>query len=221
MSPLTRRLVMKEIYLMRWIIGSCTVAGIISLAVMPLGRIAFNIGSLCWISTMVALGVILALTSILNERKDSSLLFSLSLPLSPQAYAGTKQLGLILGYLIGWIPLVATSLLIIVATDVPDGMLPFAVLLNLFLLANFTLVLAGVLLVRSEGLITAIVIVTNMGVTLFMFMIGGLPAIISHLQDPTPTWSPTHSAVLAGELVLLAAALLLPLLARSRHRDWK
>jgi ABC-2 type transport system permease protein len=221
MSPLMRRLVMKELYLGRWVIGSGLVGGLVSLCVMPFGMMAFNVGALCWLSTVVAFGVILAMQSIVNERKDSSLLFSLSLPLTPRQYMRAKQIGLLIGFLITWIPLALASCWLVIATDLPDGLLSFAVLLNLFLLANYTVVLGGTLLVRSEGAVTGIIIVTNMGVTLFMFMIGGLSEINSHFRDATPAWSNTHTAVLAGELLVLVAALALPLLAGSRHRDWK
>jgi ABC-2 type transport system permease protein len=219
MNALTRRLILKELHLARGIIIMTLVGGALSLGVMPLGRAAFNVGSLCWLSAMVAAGVILALNATVNERKEHALVFALSLPLSPADYQRTKLLGIFAAFLLCWLPLSLLCIALVLLTDIPDGLLSFAILLNLFLLANFSIVLSGSLMFRSEGAVTGLIIVTNMGVTLFMFMIGGLSSINAHLQSPTPVWNSTHTWVVVAELVCLVAALSLPFVTRAQRRD--
>jgi ABC-2 type transport system permease protein len=220
MNALTRRLVLKELHHARGAILMTLAAGVVSLGVMPFGRVAFNVGSLCWMSAMVAFGVIISLTAIVNERKENALLFALSLPLSPADYRRAKLLGILAGFLLVWAPLSLATIGLILFTDIPDGLLSFAVLLNLFLLTNFSFVLSGALMLKTEGAVTGLIIVTNMGVTLFMFMIGGLSAIHTHMLGPIPVWNATHTGILVTELVCFAAALSLPFVTRSRNRDY-
>ena len=220
MNALTRRLVLKELHHARGAVLITVAGGLVSLGVMPLGKVAFNVGSLCWLSAMVAFGVIISLTAIVNERKENALLFALSLPLSPADYRRAKLLGILASFLLAWVPLSLATFAVILSTDMPDGLLSFAVLLNLFLLTNFSFVLTGSLMLKSEGAITGLIIVTNMGITLFMFMIGGLSGINAHLHGPTPVWNATHTWVLVAELICLAATLSLPFVTRARNRDY-
>ena len=76
--------------------------------------------------------------------------------------------------------------LVAVMPNLPDGLLPFAVLLCGFMLANYSVVLCGALHTASEGVMTMVIIVTNMSITLFIFMIGALPSLHDHLRAPAP-----------------------------------
>jgi ABC-2 type transport system permease protein len=221
MNMLTRKLIAKDFYLNRWLIVGSTVVGLVALLVAAEGKIRFNIGMLTWLTTIVAFGVILAMTSIGNERKERTLQFVLSLPLSHGDYVRIKVVGLLLCFLVPWIVLSAGAVaLVLVMPNLPDGLLPFAVLLCGFFLANFSVVLCGALHTRSEGLISALIIVTNMNVTLFIFMVGALPSLNDHLQGPTPVWNSTFWNVLGAEVATLVITLSLPYLVAARRRDF-
>jgi hypothetical protein len=104
--------------------------------------------------------------------------------------------------------------------NLPDGLLPFAVLLSGFFLANYSVVLCGALHTASEGLMTLVIIVTNMNITLFIFMVGALPSLNDHLQGPTPVWNTTFWYVLGAELATLVVTLSLPYIFAARRRDF-
>jgi ABC-2 type transport system permease protein len=221
MSTVTRKLVAKELYVNRWFIVIGSLAGVVSVLVAATSKLGFSIGSLTWITTIVAVGVIMALYGIMNERKENSLLFVLSLPLSIPDYVRAKQLGLGACFVIPWgISSAAAAIFIVVHPDAPDGLLPYLVLLCVFLLTNYSLVLCGALHARSEAVVTAVVIVTNMAVTLFMFLIGALPAISAHMWGSTPVWNSTFWTVLTVELVTFALAFSLPFFVAARRRDF-
>jgi ABC-2 type transport system permease protein len=119
-----------------------------------------------------------------------------------------------------WLLLAAGSLaLVLFDPDIPDGMLPYGVLLNVYLLANFTVLLCAGLHLRSEGLMTIVVITTNMGVTVYMFTVGATPALHDHMFGAAPVWNSAFWTVLVIELAVTAAALVLPLLVAARRRD--
>ena len=105
--------------------GSGAVAGVASILLAAFGGTAFNIGSLTWLTTIVAVGVMLALYGIMNERKEHTLQFVLSLPLSIGDYVRAKMLGLFLAFLIVWsLSSVAALLLVFAKASVPDGIAP-------------------------------------------------------------------------------------------------
>jgi hypothetical protein len=76
------------------------------------------------------------------------------------------------------------------------------------------------LLARSESAISAFVVVTNMGVSLFIFLVGGIPEINKYMQGSTPVWNQAFWAVLLVELAVLVLALVMPLLVFSRRRTF-
>jgi len=221
MSIVTRKLVAKELYVNRWFVALGSVAGVASVLLCATGKVGFSVGSLTWITTIVALGVMLALYGIMNERKENSLLFVLSLPLSIPDYVRAKQVGLALCFAIPWVVSCGAAVILVAAhPDMPDGLLPYLILLSVFMLTNFSIVLCGALHATSEALMTAVIIVTNMGITLFMFLLGGLDAISKSMWGPVPVWNSTFWTVLTVELGTLAIAFTLPYLVAARRRDF-
>jgi hypothetical protein len=222
MNVVVRKLIAKELHVNRWFIIGATLSGVFSAVIAGSGsRAGFNIGMLAWITTIIAFGVMLGIYGVANERKEHSLLFVLSLPISVGDYVRAKQLGLSLCFFVPWLFSSAAALvLILVHPDIPDGLLPFTVLLCVFMLTNFLLVLCGALHARSEALMTAVIIVTNMAVSAFMFTVAAIPAIGANMFGPAPLWNNTTWTVLATELVVLAGAFLLPFLFAARRRDF-
>jgi ABC-2 type transport system permease protein len=221
MSIVTRKLVAKELYVNRWFISIGSLAGVASVLICATGKVGFSVGSLTWITTIVALGVMLALYGIMNERKENSLLFVMSLPLSIFDYVRAKQLGLALCFVIPWVVSCGAAVILVVAhPGVPDGLLPYLILLSVFMLTNFSIVLCGALHATSEALMTGVIVVTNMAITLFMFLLGGLGDISQHMWGPAVVWNSTFWTVLAVELCTLALALTVPYLVAARRRDF-
>lgn len=220
MKLLTRKLIAKEIHVYRWLLVGGTVAGYAGLLGATGGEVAFNIGFIVWLTAVIALGVMLALFGVQQERKEKSLLFLLSLPLSPGDYVRTKLLALLVCFLLPWAALSGGALaLIVVAPGIADGLLPYAVLLCVFLLMNFAIVLCGAMHVSSEAGTGVLIILTNMSVSLFMMGVGRVPEIGAHMSQAEPVWNTAFWLLLAAELAATLAALTLPLLFAARRRD--
>jgi len=220
-NVVTRKLIAKELHVYRWLIAGGAGASVISLIICPLGKLGFSIGSLTWLTTIIALGVMLALYGIMNERKDQSLSFVLSLPLSIADYVRAKMLGLLLCFLAVWLVASAGALLLIFTADgIPDGLAPYTVLLCFFMLANYSVVLCGTLHAQSEALTSAVIVITNMGVSIYMFTVGPLPGIQQYMWQATPAWNSTFWTVLGCELAVLVIALAIPFFVAARRRDF-
>jgi ABC-type transport system involved in multi-copper enzyme maturation permease subunit len=221
MSIVTRKLVAKELYVNRWFIVGGSLAGVGSALIGALGQTGFSVGSLTWLTTIIATGVMLALYGIMNERKENSLQFILSLPLSTRDYVRAKMLGLAACFLIMWAIASGAALALVFFKDsVPDGIAPYTVLLCVFMLANFMVVLCGTLHAQSEAMTSAMIIITNMGVSIFMFTVGPLPGIKPYMWGPAPVWNSTFWTVLACEIAVMAIAFALPFFFAARRRDF-
>ena len=221
MSIVMRKLVAKELYVYRWFMVATAAAAVLSVFAASFGEASFNVAAITWLTTVIAFGVMLAIYGISNERKENSLLFVLSLPISPAQYVRAKLIGLVLTYLIPWLVASGAALaLVFVAPGVPDGMAPYVVLLSMFLFANFTVVMCGALHARTDAMVAAIIIITNMMVSLFMFAVGARPGIKDHLGGPVPVWNDDFFNVLLIELIILVIALALPLATAARRRDF-
>lgn len=221
MNLLTRKLIAKELYLYRWLLVGSTGAGFASLLTASSGEFGFNIGFLVWLTAIIALGVMLALFGVSSERKERSLLFILSLPLSPADYVRAKLLGLLACFLLPWAALSAgAGALVLVMPGIADGLLPYTVLLCTFLLMNYAVVLCAVLHVSSEAGMGGVIVLTNMSVSLFMMGIGRIPELGAHMGAPEPVWNTAFWLLLAAELVIALIALALPLLIAARRRDF-
>ena len=115
------------------------------------GKTGFNVGSLTWLTTIIAIGVMLALYGIMNERKEHALQFVLSLPLSHRRLRARQDAGTaaVLSRGVADARAPRPLVLIFAQRTLPDGVAPYAVLLCVFMLANFAVVLCGALHLRS------------------------------------------------------------------------
>jgi ABC-2 type transport system permease protein len=221
MNVVVRKLVAKELYVNRWFVAGAAIPAALSAFACSFGEAAFNIGALTWLTTVIAFGVMIALYGVMNERKEQSLQFVLSLPLSVGEYVFAKLAGLLLCYAVVWLVASGSAIaMVLLAPSVPDGLLPYTVLLCVFMFANFAVVLCAALHARTEAITTAAIIVTNMAVSVFMFTVGALPSLKAHMLGAAPVWNETFFNVLIVELIVFAIAVALPLATAARRRDF-
>jgi ABC-2 type transport system permease protein len=220
-SLVMRKLILKDLYLNRWLLLGAVVAGVASLVMMSWSRLGYTIGNVCYITTIVALGIVLAMYGILQERKDRSFLFALSLPLSTAQYVRSKTLGALATFLIPWTLLSVGSVVLNAASPaIADGMIPVAIITSLFFLANFCIVIAAVFAVSSDALVAGVVIVTNMCVTFFIILVNSVPAIARDMKVDAVVWNTPTLLILAIEILTISIMLAIPFFVHSRKRDF-
>ena len=219
-GTLVRRLAAKDLYFNRGMMFVAILSGMASLVIAGINRTGYSIGSVSFITTVIAYGVILAMYNVAQERKVRSTLFVLSLPLAPRDYVRAKLLGTLITFLIPWAVLAVGAFLLIAFTWVPDGLMPITLLLLVYFVCTFSIVTAAALITTSEAVTTLIIVATNMSVTFFMFAIGPLTHFNLDAPTATPDWNGAVLAILGGELLLIAVALVIPSLYFSRKRDF-
>lgn len=221
----TGRLVAKDLYLFRWLILGTLFAGVGSLALSSFvggdGETSGpNVGILLFMTTMIAFGIFLAMYGILKERQDKTQLFVLSLPVSAAQYSNAKVWAALVAFLVPWSALTAGVVALTALSGEPEGGMPFFVVMMTFFLVNFCLLLALVVISKSELVAIAGILITNVSVTLFLVQVGRLPGVAEHRQGAVAVWSPTILAVLGVELAVILLSLALAFYLPSRKKDF-
>ena len=85
-----RQLIVKDLYLTRWMVVGSLAAGAAAIALMPLGVVSGYVSSVSLICTLIILNIFLVMSGIVQERKDKVQLFFLSLPVSTAQYTIAK-----------------------------------------------------------------------------------------------------------------------------------
>jgi ABC-2 type transport system permease protein len=205
-----KRLVFKDWELMKKGIAAYMVAGIVTIGIMGMATaITFNIGAILMITLLIVIGARTSIESIVNEKKDQTLPFILSLPITAQDYAFAKLLSNLVLYLAPWLILVLGMLVVIVGTPIYNGVIPLVILVSVYILAAYCCYLATALLTYSEGYTIAVMVVTNLLLNAFIILIMRLPEINQTFEAATASWNTMSLMILAVELGFIAAILLL------------
>jgi len=215
------RLIAKDLYLYRWLIGVALVVGLASLFIPRVGEGPNNITLILLLTSVVALGIFIGIYGIMNERKEKSLLFVLSLPISTMQYTIAKAAAALIAFLIPWSILTATIVGLTLGFDPPpDGTLPTSLTMMLFFLANFCLLIAFALIAHSEFWSVAAIFATNVSVSFYMTTVPGLPGIREHIDGPIAVWNPTVLAVLGFEATVIVLSLAALFFVQARKKDF-
>jgi hypothetical protein len=213
-------LVRKDLYVLRGFMILTVVVGLAALFSMRFGRAGFAVGGILFLTASIAGGIFIAMYSVMTERKEQSRLFALSLPISGYKCDLAKLLAGYLSYGIPWLILTAVGLLgfLLPENGAQRGMFVYGLVLQLFILALFSFVMAWLFIVKSEPMAGIAILASNIGFSLFMVSLNQ-PEHTGPLRTPEITWTSFTSWTLAAELIVIALSLVLTLFYMSRQRD--
>ena len=162
-------LVRKDVYLMRGFMIAMVVVGLLSLVLMALGKVGFAVGGILFLTANVAGAIFIALTILFGERKDRSRTFALSLPISGYQYDMAKLLAGYLSFGIPWLVLTAAAIgMFLLPPREHLGMVVYALVLQGFVLALFSVTLSAMFVITSEAMTGMVILGTNICFSLFM-----------------------------------------------------
>ena len=86
-------LILKDWYLNRWLVLASVLVGLASLAIVLTGKqVAFLLSIIFLCMVIIGVGAQLATVTTINERKEQTLAFIISLPVSWREYTAAKLL---------------------------------------------------------------------------------------------------------------------------------
>lgn len=219
-ASIVRRLVMKDLYLQLPLIVGTLLAGGAAIALMSRGGAAYFVGWIALLVILILLGVFTVMISVVQERKDNVLPFVLSLPVSTKQYVVAKLAANAAAFLVPWVVLTATALAVIGVTPIPDGVMPFLLIILLWAVCYASLLLGVVLVTDSAVWTTVVIVVCNVAPTFFIPALYRLPSLDATNPAATAHWGTEVLVVLGAELALCVIAIGLGLFFHSRKRDF-
>jgi ABC-type transport system involved in multi-copper enzyme maturation permease subunit len=217
---IVRQLVVKDLYLVRWMILGSLVAGSAALAIMPVSPVSAYVGGVSFICVLVILNIVLVMHNVVQEKKDKALLFALSLPVSTTQFIAAKVVATAIGFVGPWVVLTTAAIVVIDASTVPNGILPFLITVLGYLLGYHFVLLGTALLSDSAGWHATVITVGNVSVNFLIPFLLGLPSVAHHRHGPTAVWSADIAAILGVEIAAGVAALCLAVYLCTRRRDF-
>lgn len=221
-SSVIAQLVWKDWQLQRLAILLVVTGGAIALAIVQRGgETPVVVGSVFFFIAMILAGHMLPIASITNERKKQNLAFLMSLPVTSVQYAAAKLLANLALFLIPWLMLVISALLLIETRRIlPHGVIPILLILALLPFLGFCIVTGAALVGEKEGWGIAANVICNSWYGLTWYFIVRSPALMAHVGDPSPVWSLTVLTVLAVEAAAILLTLGLTFFLQSRKKDF-
>jgi len=219
-------LVRKDLYLQRGLIVGMLTGGLLGLALFVAGSVykavggaGVAVGGILFMTANVAGGIFLAMFTLLADRKELTRLFALSLPISGSRYAQSKLVGGYVAFLIPWVVLTVLAAVVFLPSPAPmRGMLVYALLIQFFVLALFSVVVGALFVVSSELASGLLILAVNILFSLFMVAINQ-PATIAPFRGPVIHWTPFAVWMFGGELLVTVLAIFFALSLAARRRD--
>ncbi len=221
-GTMINRLVQKDWSFQRTPIVSAFAVGFVALALLSAGgNGTFYAGSVLLITVVIGLGAQLVIATVIQERSDGTLRFVMSLPVSVNEYTAAKLLANLLMFLVPWTALgIGTTAVILTRTGIPDGMLPFALLLLGELLAGYVLMLGVALVSESMGWTVGAMVFGNLFVNGFIYYTAHVPSIAAAMPTERITWDRPVILLMLAELAVIGLILLVTWRLQSRKTDF-
>ncbi len=219
-GSVVRQLILKDLYLVRWLIVGAIVAGIPALALMPASGLTSYVGGVSLICVLIILNIFLVMSGVVQERKDKVLLFALSLPVSSAQYTAAKVIGNAIAFLVPWIILTVAAIVVIDATRMPNGILPFWITVLVSLLLYYCILLAVGLVWDATAAHVSMITAGNVSVNFLIAFLLGLPSVRTNAESQTAVWTADIITILGIELAAAVVILGTAVYVRSRRGDY-
>lgn len=207
--PMIKILILKDWALVKKSLAAYMAGGVLVIGMMGMATpLMFNMGAVLMITLMIVIGARSAVELVVNEKKDQTLAFMMSLPITAQDYAFAKLCSNLALYLVPWTLLLVGMLLVIISTPIYNGVIPIVVLVSVFILLSYCSYLATALLTYSEGYTVTVMIITNLLLNGFILWILRMPQINQTLEAATASWQPVSLLILGTCVVLMLSILI-------------
>jgi ABC-2 type transport system permease protein len=213
-------LVRKDLYFMRGAMLAAILTGAFALALMPISRMLSYVSAVILICVLIVLNIFLVMYGVAQERKEKTMLFILSLPVSTMEYTMAKVMATGIAFGVPWLVLAAATAITIVVSPIPDGVLPYWMTLLGYLLAYFCGLLGIALLKDSAGWHAAAITIGNISVNFLIPFLLTRPSVEAYASGPVAVWSGDLVVILVVELLAGLAVLGYGIFAHARRPDF-
>jgi ABC-2 type transport system permease protein len=216
-----RSLVLKDWYLNRWMIFAGVPLGLGALAIVLTGKqVAFMLCIILLCMILVGVGAQLAMVTTVNERKEQTLAFVMSLPVSWREYTAAKILANLIIFLIPWVILTAGALGVLSLPGAMHGLIPYTAIMAVEMLITTCLIVVAGIITESQAWATVGIFCSSLGINVLGYVFAHVPGISRSMWGYRVHWSPTAWIVLGAELATVPLLLGLTFYIQSRKTDF-
>jgi hypothetical protein len=216
-----RHLILKDWYLNRGVILASIPIGLGALALVLTGKpVAFMLCIILLCMVIVGVGAQLAFVTTINERKEQTLAFVMSLPVSWREYTAAKILANLIIFLIPWLPLTAGALGLLLLPGATHGLIPFTAIMAMEMFITTSLIVAAGIITESQAWTTAGIFLSSLGINLGGYIFAHVPGIAKYMWGTRVYWSPTAWIILICELLTIPLLLGVTFFVQSRKTDF-
>lgn len=220
-AGMVRKLIVKD-----WQVYQKQLAGYVAGMLLALGLIGMGTpwmasgGALLLLVLLVVVGSYAVQSSIMTERKQQTVPFIMSLPVTPMDFYWGKLLANLVIYLVPFLLVTGGLFALILTTPTPDGAVTWVAVIATFMLVNFCVSLCVAIAVDSEGwnVFTMLTLMTLIGP--FIFWVSRLDGIAQYMKTDDIVWSTPAVGVLAAELAVIAITIFLTSWVHSRKSSF-
>jgi hypothetical protein len=214
------RLILKDWHLNRLALSASVAGGVVALGlIFRGGEVAGVLGLSFAFVVLILAGILAPMWSIVLERKNKSLAFVMSLPISAMEYTTAKVVANASMYVVVWLGIVASVLWTLSAGGY-DGWIPIGILVSLAPMAAFFLLVAVALVTESEGWSILVMGACNVSYSFAWYLLIRLPQVRADATSGTPVWSDLIVSIIAVELGVIVLSLVLTFYLQSRKTDF-
>jgi ABC-2 type transport system permease protein len=216
------QLIWKDWRLQRAQIFVTIAAGTIALSIVQCGgEVPMVVGAVFFFIALILVGHMLPIVGIISERKKQNLAFLMSLPVSSIQYTTSKLISSLVMFLIPWLTLVGSAVLLIEMRGlIPRGAIPVLLILALLPFVAFSLITGAALIGETEGWGIAANVFCSSSYGLVWYFIARVPELMVPAQGHSPVWNSTVLTVLASEGAVVLLILGVTFFLQSRKRDF-
>lgn len=206
--PVIKLLIAKDWHLFQKQLAAYVTAGIFALCLLGMAKgWSFYLGSLLLIVVLVAAACFSISTSLLAERKEHTLAFVMSLPVTPLDFYLAKLLGNLVTFLVPFLIMFIGTIAVIAFTPLPNGLIVFSTLTFGFVALAYTLSLSVAMAVESEGWNTFAMIGSMVLINPFIMFLGQISEISSYVKTESIVWSLPAVSILLAQVTVSVAVL--------------
>lgn len=185
-------LILKDWDLHRKMIASYIAGGVLGLAILAYPHAwALYMGGVILMTLLIAAGFHTVNITIIGENKEQTTPFILSLPVRPAEYALGKILANLSIFLASWTMVIIGVFWLTLTTAIPDGLLPFLVVICVAIAMNYTIALSVALLTESEGWSIFTMVLVSMLLNPLIMLTSRNPAFHRYFETDTIVWNDT------------------------------
>lgn len=220
-SAVVHQLILKDWTLNRWVILGSLPVGLGALALVLTGKeIAFMFCIIILCMVIVGVGAQLAMVTTINERKEQTLAFVMSLPISWREYTAAKILANLLIFLVPWVPLTAAAIGVLLLPGATHGLIPFTAIMAVEMLITTTLIVVAGIVTESQAWTTAGIFASSLGINVLGYVFAHLHGISAFMWGMQVHWTGTAWSVLVAEVLTVPLLLGATFYIQSRKTDF-